>query len=201
MPALLEALEDPQTRSQVAGSLGALGSAGKPAVPALLKLFNDPHSTGRNSALRSLVEIDPEGENTIVALIAGLADKDSNVSEAALDGVGPKTKAAVPALVEVLKDEKATQSRQFLAASALESIGPEAKAAVPTLVEVLKNEKATQSQLVSAINVLRSIGPEAKAAVPALLETLKRKDAFVRRTAERALQKIDPGAAKKPRLR
>ena len=57
----------------------------------------------------------------------------------ALGQIGPEAKAAVPALMELLKD---TDSElRWLAALALGQIGPEAKAAVPALMELLKDEE------------------------------------------------------------
>ncbi len=52
--------------------------------------------------------------------------------------IGPTAKAAVPALIEALKDPE-WDVRSY-AAQALGRIGPEAKAAVPALIE-LKHER------------------------------------------------------------
>ena len=54
-----------------------------------------------------------------------------------LGGIGSGAKAAIPALMESLKD--ADEVVRYFAAGALGGIGPEAKAAVPALMELLKD--------------------------------------------------------------
>jgi len=135
--------------------------------------------------------------------------------------IGPEGKAAVPALIEALKDED--KDVRSCAAQALGDIGPEARSAGPALVEALKDKdpavsfnavqalssigpqaKAVVPALIealkdpatraSAADVLGNIGPEAKAAVPALLDALKDKDANTRASAAFALGSIGPEA-------
>src|SRR3954447_6351230 len=57
---------------------------------------------------------------------------------AALDRMGPRAKAAVPALAGALKD--ADVHVRKMAALALGDIGPDAGGAVPALVEALRDE-------------------------------------------------------------
>jgi HEAT repeat protein len=77
-----------------------------------------------------------------------------------LSKIGPEAKAAVPALIEALEDNK----NRSLAANALGSIGSKAKAAVPTLIEALKD--ADWSIRVFATWALEQINtPEAQKAL------------------------------------
>jgi len=104
-------------------------------VPALLTLLNDEDEYVRMTALKSLVEIDPEGEKTQASLVAALRDKDAMVRGTTAHlcaGLGPKAKAAVPTLIAMLKDEKEGNVRS-LAGDALKKIDPEAakRAGVP----------------------------------------------------------------------
>ena len=79
-----------------------------------------------------------------------------------LQRIGPKAKAAVPALIKALKS-KNNWFRQWVA-GALGAIGPEAKAAVPALVELLKDEQ--QEVREAAAEALEKINtPEAQKAL------------------------------------
>ena len=62
VPALTRALSDPDpsVRGNAATSLGNFGSAAKPAVPELLKLLHDANVYPHNSAMKTLLKIDPE---------------------------------------------------------------------------------------------------------------------------------------------
>src|SRR5205823_4902352 len=73
----------------------------------------------------------------------------------ALGKMGPKAKAAVPALIDALKDKK-DRVRRF-SAKALGDVGPEAKAAVPALIEALRDDQVRAM----AGYALKRIDPEA----------------------------------------
>ena len=69
-----------------------------------------------------------------------LKDRDSTVRSSAayaLGEFGPEARAAIPALMELLKDKDASRAA---AASALGDIGPEASAATPAIIELLNDE-------------------------------------------------------------
>ena len=132
------------------------------------------------------------GPEAIPVLTILLKDENSEIRTAAAQGLrmGPKAKAAVPALMESLQDKDFKVRR--VAMDALGSIGPEAKAAVPALTEVLKCKGKIRR--VRAASALGRIGPEAKTAVPALTELLKDKDSNVKSAALWALGQIGPEA-------
>lgn len=93
--------------------------------------------------------------------------------------IGPEGKAAVPALIEALKDgDKDVRS---FAAEALGGIGKEAGPAAPALVEALKDKEPGVRG--SAAGALFALGPEAKGAVPALIVAFKDKDPGLRASA------------------
>ena len=86
----------------------------------------------------------------------------------ALGDIGPKAKAAVPALSEALKDQNEYVRRR--AAQALSNIGPEAKKAAPSLIEALKDNNSWVRK--NAAQALKKINtPEAQKA----LEEYKKK--------------------------
>src|SRR5689334_14055737 len=90
--------------------------------------------------------------------------------------MGPKAKAAVPALIKALKDKEA--SVRDWACYGLSNIGPDAKDAVPALEDLLLNDKERKVRSVAA-NALGSIGAAAKPAVPSLRKTLKDPDPWM----------------------
>src|SRR5262245_11249736 len=107
VPALIKALtdEDAQVRSQAAAALGEIGKEARPAVPALLKALNDPAVRAR--AVSALGSISPE-RATAPALIEAIknpATRASAMTVLALGRFGPAAKAAVPALIDAVKDK------------------------------------------------------------------------------------------------
>ena len=80
----------------------------------------------------------------------------------ALGGLGPAAQDAVPALVPLLKDPKASVRRA--AASALGGLGPAAQDAVPALVPLL-NDPEADVQWAAAV-ALDQIGPRPRTPSP-----------------------------------
>ncbi len=126
---------------------------------------------------------DADVEENIGSFIEALKDEDRRTRDAidALVQIGP---AAVPGLVETLKDEDSRVAK--LAALALFQIGP---AAIPALKEALKDEDSHVAEL--AAYTLGRIGP---IAVPALREVLNDEGGSFRFRAAWALGRIGPGA-------
>ena len=184
VPALIAALKDENehVRDSAADVLGDIGPEAKAAVPALIEALKDKVEGDRWSAAAALGRIGPEA---VPALIAALKDENEHVRDSAADvlgDIGPEAKAAVPALIEAIKDDDIRWSAE----NALGEIGPEA---VPALVEALKDKDSGVRE--RATMALGKIGPEA---VPALVEALKDKDSGVRERAAMALGRIGPEA-------
>jgi HEAT repeat protein len=102
---------------------------------------------------------------------------------------GPKAKAALPTLLDVLKTDSSIEVKRA-AAKALGAIGPAAKIAVPALVEVLKERDLYTYP--TAAEALGNIGPDARPAVPELVPALVHTNRDMREIAEKALAKILP---------
>jgi HEAT repeat protein len=99
--------------------------------------------------------------------------------------------AAVPALVQLLKDDDPGNRRTAI--RLLGHVGPDAKNAVPALAPILKD---SDWQLRSAAAIaLGEIGPDAAPAVVALRESLTDTDGDVRVCAIEALGRIGTAAA------
>jgi HEAT repeat protein len=175
----------------VSGSIGSLKA-------------EDP--TARERARRSIVRAaEVIREDSVPGLISGLRDSDylvRNVAAVALRRKGEASAAAIPVLIDLLK--QAEGSGRYVEAMvgwrACEALGAIGEAAVPALIPLLGLEEPTSSM---AAYALGHIGPKAMLAVPGLIariEQLPRRGparwAYGRMTETlEILTKIDPGAA------
>ena len=101
-------------------------------------------------------------------------------------------KAAVPLLIQGLKEDKAGYNHRF-SGEAFGRWGPEAREAVPALIEAL-SDKAPKVRRTAA-STLGRIGPDAKAALPSLRILLQDEDRAVRIAAGEGVEKV--GGARK----
>ena len=102
--------------------------------------------------------------------------------------MGIEAKAAIPSLIDRLKDEE-WQVRKA-AAIALTSMGTEAKPAVHSLITALDDEEWHVRK--PAAQALAAIGKASWPAVPALIEALSDEEWHVRKPAAEALAAIGP---------
>jgi len=136
VPALVDALEDPEVFGTAAYALGEIGEKAKGVVPALIGALKQYYW----NAATALIKI---GVAAVPALVDALKGQDAEVRKKAAYalgeiGVGHRCGAAVvPALIDALKDKDAEVRGS--AAEALGTIGEEAKAAVPALIDALKD--------------------------------------------------------------
>jgi len=107
-----------------------------------------------------------------------------------LGRIGPRAKAAVPALINALEDDY--YNVRHAAAEALGDIGVATAPVVEALVRRLEDEKSYVRTC--ATRALAEFGPKARAAIPALLKHLEDADAL------RALGKIGLDPAHAPTL-
>lgn len=160
-----------QGEPKAAYLLGQMGPAAKDAIPVLIEMLQREPRPGDSLA-----------DNSAIAL-------------------GKIGAEAVPALIRVLQDKKATVAWPH-AASALKAIGPPAREAVPALVEVAKAPNKDVLTPCLAVDALGAIGPDAKDAVPELVDLLRHnrlKHPNGRTHVVVALGKIGPGAAEATR--
>lgn len=83
-----------------------------------------------------------------------------NAAAYAISSMGPAARAAVPALVAVLKDEEAPPSVRYPVCVALREIGPDARDAVPALTAALDDRNDDIAAMArSAIRAITGVDP------------------------------------------
>ncbi len=155
----LEALlrsDDPYVRSFAAFTLGRLGDAAAPAIPALIDAYRREEKEGRGAAVGALGALGPLAATGVPALVEGLANPVNHRRWSAarsLGRIGAPAKPAVPALIEALRDPN--EHVRLHVAQALGRLGVEAAAAVPALQQAARDGDAALSR--EAQNALRKI--------------------------------------------
>ena len=198
LPALVKALSDdaPLVRAQAANALGDMGSSGKPAVDDLAKLLKDSDARVRRAVVDALGKIKPGPDKAVPILIEVFSDADPSVVTRALHSLSEAGDRIVPAMIEVLKNDKT----RYWGLIILHELGPKAKDAVPTLVEILSDKRAEVRM--EALMALAAIGPDAKDAAGAVIKQLSDPEVAVQRAAALAAGRIGPACiGATPKLR
>jgi HEAT repeat protein len=199
--------------------LGRLGPAARAALPALTELLSDPVPDVRCKAPGALVSIAGPETGVVLALIKALEGQDSAVrgeSARALGRLGPAAQAAIPPLLEALRDPAV----RWRAIKALSKIDPTRRAPVPLQIvgpndadqsdrhatEMLTRMDPSAEGIAALITnlkhprsgfrhrsafILGEMGTNARPAIPALTEALKDPKSKVRRIAYAALRKLE----------
>jgi RNA polymerase sigma factor (sigma-70 family) len=217
--ALAAALRDKDLlRHNAAQTLGRLGPAAKPAVPALQASLNDAEPLVRIAAAGALWKIDPQQEAVLVPVLCDAlrlkleAPKASRVplppsaghtartaAAQVLQEIAPAGKQAIPLLIEALREEavvvpgRTPRPADPYHAALREALRRYGKEAVPSLIKAMTHDLRELRE--SAFAILGDLGAEAKEAVPALLDACLDKDPQFRAAAMVALKKIDAEAA------
>jgi HEAT repeat protein len=166
---------------------------------AILKSLTSEDTGARRQALRVLIKV-PDAWFLPPLIHLARTEKDLQTRRyvlSALANLGPKAKAAISAIVPLMKTEaeQGSPSWDFPAAGVFISIGA---GAVPAMTEIVENPANTPVFRYSAVCVLEQIANkaprDAKAAVPCLIGTLKEEDAKLREASARALKAIGPDA-------
>lgn len=131
------------------------------------------------------VEPDYQGKTCNEWLVL-LTDGSAAVRADAVLALAEIGSAAIPALVELLRNETA-EVRTF-AILALGRIGLDSPAVLPALTASLQDENA-EVRLFTVMNLGR-MGPKAKPAIPALTKLLSVEDEQLRTTVAKALERI-----------
>jgi uncharacterized protein (TIGR02996 family) len=119
----------------------ALQSIGKDAVPILREGLNSEHANTRQLAADVLARLPAEPDSdSVPGVIESLRSKDHvfrHRSFQAIQRLGPASAGALPALLEIVRDRKATYSDRTQAAWAIGAIGPAAESAAAELLRLL----------------------------------------------------------------
>lgn len=140
------------------------------ALPALVKLFDDPYEGVRSEALRTAAKI---GLPAVPALLAAMSDPSERTRETAAQ--------ALARLADGLPSGRFSPS---LAAVQRRLVAP--------LVTALKQASPVVRSTALRLFAELSWGAEAQEAVPLLRDALKSEDALVRRHAAKALKQVSP---------
>jgi HEAT repeat protein len=185
------------------------------ATDDIIKLVSDPVRPVRAAAVLTLLRLAPDHPETVTALIEALHDTSPAASErdlqfsredaaVALGKLGPKAKAAIPDLMDLLTDSN--DDLREAAASAVWKIERN-PSVIPVLAERLQDARDYQT-CVRVMKTLAEIGPAAKSAVPVIRKKIEDPGvSFVPATVDLAqvavdaLAKIDPAAAAEARKR
>ena len=197
--AMIRALgdESPIVRGEAAWMVGQAGNAAWAAVPALVRMLDDPlcHKPAAE-ALGSIGVADPDAMRKLDAALAS-ADLDDRFEAArALWRLGHVPEGLLSVFVEMLRIGK--NRRRGDAAQVLGEMGEAARPYVGDLIAALANENSSVRYAV--IGALGNLGSIAKEAIPEL-EKVRDEDPddFVGRPAERAIEKIRAAAAREGR--
>lgn len=139
----------------------------------------------KRDAIEALSILKAQATGAVPQLIVMLQSGDDRHAQLAADAlthIGPQGAAAVPALIEKLKQ------RKTYAFGAIEGIGSAAHEAVPILTTLMRDRDVNYR--INAIWAIRSMGPSAADALPVLLSSLNDTNASVRSSALTAIGRI-----------
>ncbi|HEU4881727.1 MAG TPA: HEAT repeat domain-containing protein [Longimicrobium sp.] len=189
---------DPGVREAAALTLGSLGRAGAPAVPALIAAMGDAAAEVRQRAASALGDLGPDAADAVPVLLRAARGGDEAMRQeavAALGGIGidppVQADAVLQALDEALAHEDSTT--RLLAVGTLARLDARA---TPLLVRALRDPDARVASGAAAALAPR---PATQPVVDALFAALRHPRPEVGAAAARALAGF--GAAQLPRLR
>lgn len=178
--------EDPQVRATAARALVALDPSPNLLAPMLDEALRDADEETMRYAVDAVARL---GSVMVPQLIDALRFESLRPRVVFLLGeIGPDAKAAVEALVELIKSpDRRTREETLLA---LAKIGPAASSAVPALTKALYQPEGTSRY--GAAYALGRIGPPAESAIQALLSATRNSDDTLALLSAWALTQIAP---------
>jgi len=152
-----------------------------------IKALQEGDLSARLQALRALGEMGPKASPAVPILIRTLEDKNLSVGSMAQITLVRIGKPAMPALLEVFKDQSRDGLVRTRAVHIIGSIGADATEAIPDLIKALGEDSIASS-------ASTALGDMGKAALPSILEALKSEDKETQAGAARALGQMGPEA-------
>jgi HEAT repeat protein len=168
---------------------GALGTNAESALPALRKMLCRPEADFLLSS--TIAEIGPRGVDVLVNALTNQDDHVVSVAAFALGWLGPAANSAVPALVDLVAQGRA--SYQVL--GALGRLGAYPELVIPALSTYLQKANElprASSESEMAILILGLYGEQSRPVVPVLLKLYEDPDKTRRQVIRVVLKHIDP---------
>jgi HEAT repeat protein len=162
---------DAAVRLKAIDQLAAQGDKAVEAAPQLTALLTDADQSVRRHTVKAIMAIRPGPKVMLPLFIKLMEDSDPGVHARVLEAITEAGEAAVPGLIESLKNDKVA----FWACIVLRDMGPVAKAAAPALAEKLKDPRPAIRR--EAVLALGAIGEAAMPAVPQIVALLKDENA------------------------
>jgi HEAT repeat protein len=183
IPSLVEALADKRARRAAAKALRGFGPAGKEAVPALIEALKEGDANAAHALSRM-------GKPAIAQLVE-IMRKEMQFRQIAgetLAMMGPEAKEAVPALLELLKEEKAERPKGggFVTVPSIQGQFGQPGQLTMTVDGLVKSRQKI------VLNVLAALGPDAVQALSAVIDLTKDQDESVRAMAAMCVRWIGP---------
>ncbi|MCW5554094.1 MAG: HEAT repeat domain-containing protein [Verrucomicrobiae bacterium] len=181
------------TRRELAAFLiSRIGANAGVAIPALVKIFEDPTEGWRlhQEVYGALVSMGEKGAPMVPKYMTYLKSDRADAREtgaALLASVGPQAQAAIPWLLDAVKDTD--EQLRWTAAWALWRIDRQTNVALRVFATGLECTNYLRS---FAFSNLRRMGPAAKSMGPRIAAALRDEDDQVREAAAKALKEIDP---------
>lgn len=128
LSALVEALLDPtpKVRETAAWALEGMGTEAAPALPALLKALDDRDPGVAHFAGRAVVAARPDDPDMVPIYMRLLRGPQMDLRRRTVDalaGLGPSGRIAIPALVELLREEEGDEEFKAVVRAAIEKLG------------------------------------------------------------------------------
>ncbi|MCA9155286.1 MAG: HEAT repeat domain-containing protein [Planctomycetales bacterium] len=195
VPAVMEAMKNPELRRVATLIINRIGPDAKSAVPGLVEALQ---TTDKDLELRrelqfALGGIGPAAAPAVPELVESLASDNAEVRRSAayaLGKIGAESKPAVPALRKlVASEDRYDRIAAVWALLKIDASNPRLRqVAVPLLIGALDHERMVVR--LEAAEALGEIGSDAKPAVPALKGLLEDPSPLVQAAAKSALAKI-----------
>ncbi|QDU77947.1 HEAT repeat protein [Bremerella volcania] len=147
-------------------SVAIAEDAPKPSVEALVEATASEDATVRREAIAKLVELQPGADVTIPLFTKLLEDSDPAVRLRVMNAIADAGPAAVPGLIEALKNDKAA----FWACLILRELGPQAADAAPALAGLVENGQGEIRR--EALLALASMPKAAESYLPLITKSL-----------------------------
>jgi HEAT repeat protein len=177
--------------------MGAGAKAAAPEVKVLGEKANDASMKVWTAA--TLVALGTDTDANAKVVLAAIKDKSATAKTVrgtaveAAEFLGPKGRAAVPDLIEVLQDKAQPGPIREKAARTLGKLGPQSKESIRPLMDALRDKDKSVGR--AAAEALGMLGPDAIVAAPKLRNVIN-SDRTLADAAEAALEKIEPGKKK-----